>query len=196
MKNRRTLAEKISSLSAIQQKEILKIIQQYAVPFSSNKNGHFFDIEDVPPQCLSTIEKFVDYSIANQAELDEYDRQLQMCKYSRSGMNGLDSIDDSNIEHENCCIATQVDTIHQKDVCCSNDSADASNRDVHDASVDDIIASDINDENIRDLCCQENVCPGIGIPVRFVNCRKKFSKPPRNKKYDPDDISLLVRQET
>lgn len=79
--SKRTLAERIATLSSIQQREILKIIRSSNVPISSNDNGHFFDMEDVPPDCLVSISDFVQYSLANQSELDEYERRMQTCKF-------------------------------------------------------------------------------------------------------------------
>lgn len=153
---KRILAEKIATLSSIQQKEILTIVSRHNVPVSTNDNGHFFDMEDVPIQCLKTINEFVDYSISNREILDQYDRDIQLRKYIKT---------DNEEEEE------EVESI------------------VRESSIarDPVIAESATQD--PDITSVES---SHGAPIKFINCKKKFNKAPKNKKYDPDDVSALI----
>ena len=81
--SKRVLATAIATLSTHQQQEVLTIVQRHGIPLTQNQNGFFFNMDDVTPDCLVDIQKFVSYSQENQKLLDDYDRQLQMCKIAR-----------------------------------------------------------------------------------------------------------------
>lgn len=85
-KYRKSLFEKISSLSGTEHEEILKIIKKHNVDFTQNKNGVFFNISDLDNSIIEEIESFVIYSLNNTIELDEYDKKLNECKLNQNIM--------------------------------------------------------------------------------------------------------------
>lgn len=180
---KRSLAEKISALSPIQQKEILLIVKRHNVPVSTNNNGHFFDMEDVPSQCFSVIQEYVEYSIANIEQLDQYDRDIQMRKYFKANEEDVSGEHDTPeaVSHTNH--KDMSGNIGNSDVNVNDNDADTDHQNNSD------IISDASGALIDDI-----VCPPAGqaIPVKFINCKKRFNKPPRSKRYDPDDVSSLI----
>lgn len=173
--SRRLLASRIASLSAAQQKEILDIVVRHGIPYSSNQNGFFFDMDDVTPTCHSQIQEFVEYSLSNKDTLDAYDRQLQLCKISRGSMVG-----------------SRASKAVRK--YASRSPFDES------ALIDDIVQPGDNDPALQNLVNQLYVCRNadarapacVNAGAKFVNSKKRFSKPPRHKAFDPDDTSMLA----
>ena len=81
-KQRRSILEKINSLSSTEHEEILKIVKRHGISFSQNKNGIFFNLSNLDYQILYEIDMFVTYCISNKKELDEYDKIINECKLS------------------------------------------------------------------------------------------------------------------
>jgi hypothetical protein len=191
--SKRALASKISRLSCIQQREILIMIKRFGVSFSSNKNGHFFDLEDVPRECLNMINRFVDYSIANQDQLDEYDRSIQDIGKSSAGAfssvhheSGEEQKDDGNVTTD-----TTSDTreeSHQQPTHEPYETSDSGTIGIaHICGADTATVVSGADDGNSPLT---SFTPPV--PIKFLNCKKRFCKPPRSKKYDPDDVSSLI----
>jgi hypothetical protein len=162
MMSRRTLASRIAAMSRAQQREIYNIVIQSGVKVSQNANGFFFDLDTVPADCLSKIQAFVTYSFDNKDTLDAYDRQLQMCKVSRSVLypssecrSGAEQSDAPDAEDEQTplpCIPTR--TFQYPRVTGGSSPKRSS--------------------------------------VKFSDAKKRFAKPPRHKVFDPDDVSDLA----
>jgi hypothetical protein len=68
------LERRISDLGAIEHGEILKMLSASQV--STNENGAFCDLGKVDPVILARISDFVDFSLANNARLAEYDKSV------------------------------------------------------------------------------------------------------------------------
>jgi hypothetical protein len=68
------LERRISDLGAIEHGEILKMLPESQV--STNENGAFCDLGKVDPAILACISDFVDFSLANNARLAEYDKNV------------------------------------------------------------------------------------------------------------------------
>lgn len=88
-KYKRSLFDKINTLSSTEHEEILKIIQQNDVSFSKNKNGVFFNLSTLSDHVLKEIDEFVVYCVSNKRELDEYDKKLNECKINNNFYNML-----------------------------------------------------------------------------------------------------------
>ena len=82
-KSRKILFEKINRLSCTEHEEILKIIKKYDTDYTQNKNGIFFNISTVKNEVIEELNNFLDYSINNSKELDEYDKKLNECKITQ-----------------------------------------------------------------------------------------------------------------
>lgn len=168
--SRQALAEHISGLSSLQQREILKIIKQHNVPFSTNKNGHFFDMDDAPPQCLREVKEFVAYSLTNMARLDAYERSMHLC------LKRADGSEDPGRGHHGA-VGQLGAADDEEDVVDDDNEEDAT-----EASAEASVAS----SDVR------RPTPAAIPVVKFINCKKKFGKAPRGKKYDPDDVTCIV----
>lgn len=96
-KYKKSLFEKINSLSTTEHEEIYRIIIDSNVNISKNKNGVFFNISSVDDDVIEQITTFVDYCISNKDQLDEYDKKLNECKLS----NKYAKVIDMNIKLEN-----------------------------------------------------------------------------------------------
>ena len=83
-KYRKILFEKINNLSTTEHEEIYKMISNYNVEFTQNKNGIFFNISNVDDRLIEEINKFVFYCMGNKTILDEYDKKLNECKINNN----------------------------------------------------------------------------------------------------------------
>ena len=187
--SRRMLASRISTLSPAQQKEILHIVEKFNVPYSKNTNGYFFDIDDVPPECLRAIHNFVAYSVANKETLDAYDMQLQLCKISRL------SVGDAVLPHNRgrpCKGKEEKQTLRMafddSELMDTRPNAgEASSSPQLDAFMKYLYQKD----NVDTSSVQTGRTASL-TALKFVNAKKKFVKPPRNKEFDADDITALA----
>lgn len=112
--SKRMLATSIATLSTHQQQEVLAIVQRHGTPLTQNQNGFFFNMDDVTSDCLIDIHKFVLYSQENQKVLDDYDRQLQMCKIARKSPVKSTQLDAEDVD--------QVVPQKQEEMYVSNDT--------------------------------------------------------------------------
>jgi hypothetical protein len=83
-KHRKSLYERISSLTSTEHEEVFKIIKDHDINFSKNKNGIFFNLTSVPDEVVTKIDEFVKYCVSNKKELDEYDKKLNQCKLNNN----------------------------------------------------------------------------------------------------------------
>lgn len=83
-KQKKFLFDRISSLSATEHEEILKIIKTNGVCYSQNKNGIFFNLSTLPDNVVKDIDNFVMYCVSNKKELDAYDKILNECKMTNN----------------------------------------------------------------------------------------------------------------
>lgn len=88
IKHKKSLYERISSLTSTEHEEVFKIIREHNINFSKNKNGIFFNLTAVPDEVVTKIDEFVKYCVSNKHELDEYDKKLNECKIN----NNFDTI--------------------------------------------------------------------------------------------------------
>ena len=72
--------DKINSLSSTEHDEIYRIINEYSINVSKNKNGVFFNLSGLEDEVLQKIDKFVSYCVGNKKQLDDYDKKLNECK--------------------------------------------------------------------------------------------------------------------
>jgi hypothetical protein len=182
---RRTLATRIASLSAAQQCKILHIIRQHKVPYSRNQNGFFFDADDLSTGCLKQIHDFVNYSLSNQENLDAYDRQLQLCKQTRVPLT------------DNMC---EIQGKSRTRVSQAFDEAALLCGDARDQLAVPSVVQYLYNRTLPRSDGSSGTATGTTKPasttVKFMNYKKRFSKPPRNKAYDPDDTSCLANVST
>jgi hypothetical protein len=87
MSDRRRLMEQINNLGPTEHMEIFKIIKETNTAHSENINGVFFNLTTLTPDLIAQIEKFVNYCYENKEALDEYDKQLNECKYRNNITN-------------------------------------------------------------------------------------------------------------
>jgi hypothetical protein len=95
-KQRKTLLDKINTLSSTEHEEIYRIICGHAISVSKNKNGVFFNLSTIGDDVVLQISLFVDYCLSNKEKLDEYDKKLNECKM----MNKFGKIENMNIKLE------------------------------------------------------------------------------------------------
>lgn len=87
-KQKRQILERINSLTSTEHEEIFNILQRLNVTnFTSNKNGIFFNLSTLNDSEIEEIDKFVDFSINNKKDLDEYDKKLNECKINTNIIN-------------------------------------------------------------------------------------------------------------
>lgn len=77
------ILHKISKLSEIEHKGIYKIISQHDISFTHNKNGIFISMSSIPHHVIEEIEKFVNFCVLNNVELDAHEKKLNECKFSQ-----------------------------------------------------------------------------------------------------------------
>lgn len=68
-----TLKNKINSLSESHHNFILKIICDYKIEFSENKNGCFINLLNVPNEALYKIEQYVNFIVDKEVNLKEFE---------------------------------------------------------------------------------------------------------------------------
>lgn len=68
-----TLKNKINCLSEGHHNFILKIICDYNIDFSENKNGCFINLLNVPHNALCKIKQYVDFLIDKEENLKEFE---------------------------------------------------------------------------------------------------------------------------
>lgn len=87
-KQKRQLLEKINNLSATEHEEIFNILQRMNISnFTSNKNGIFFNLAVLTDSEIEEIDKFVNFTIGNKQDLDDYDKKLNECKVNANIIN-------------------------------------------------------------------------------------------------------------
>ena len=80
-RSRRKLRDEISKLSNNEHAEIFKILKShYPESFMKNKNGVFFDLNEIDVKILEELNKFVEFCLSNKAKLDDYDRHINEYK--------------------------------------------------------------------------------------------------------------------
>lgn len=72
-KDTETLKNKISCLNESHHNFILKIICDYNIEFSENKNGCFINMLNIPDKALAKIEKYVNFLIDNEHDLKAFE---------------------------------------------------------------------------------------------------------------------------
>ncbi len=72
------MACKIDSLTETEHTEILRMLKEMGVTYSSNRNGVFFNAASLTESQLKTIADFVDYCVGNQDMLGEYEAALSV----------------------------------------------------------------------------------------------------------------------
>lgn len=77
------ILHKISKLSEIEHRGIYKIITRNDLLFTHNKNGIFIGMSTIPNQVIAEIEKFVNFCVMNNVELDAHEKKLNECKYGQ-----------------------------------------------------------------------------------------------------------------
>lgn len=185
--SRRMLASRIATLSSAQQKEILHIVENFNVPYSKNTNGYFFNIDDVPAECLQAIQRFVAYSVDNKETLDAYDMQLQLCKTSRLSVG--DAVLPRN-KGRPCKEKEGKKSVHM----VFDDSeliANIDKQNDHHRHMDAFIKYLYQKDNLGTSTVQTTRTSSV-MSMKFVNAKKRFAKPPRNKEFDTDDITSLA----
>ena len=79
-RNRKNLVVQIGAMSQEEHCEIYKILCSEDIHTTRNANGAFVNFSSLSSDVVERIAKFVIFSMANKADLDEYDRRISACK--------------------------------------------------------------------------------------------------------------------
>lgn len=116
---RKSIANRIGSLSPTEHDEIYKIITNHGVAVTHNKNGAFVNLAVVPDNVMSEISDFVEFCLANKESLDAYDKRMSECKIHndfsslvREGTAGQSGDLDDNGDAEDAEEAEDADASH------------------------------------------------------------------------------------
>lgn len=64
------LKEKIDSLSECEHEQIFNIIRKHIKKFTCSDSGILISADTLPDECISEIEKYIDFCFAQQKRLD------------------------------------------------------------------------------------------------------------------------------
>ena len=84
VRDRKLLMQKIQELGDTAHEEIFKMFQERGVEYTRNSNGIFVNLTAVPDDLVRQMRRFVDFCMENKANLDEYDKRLNECKYNQN----------------------------------------------------------------------------------------------------------------
>lgn len=79
----KSILYQISKLSEIEHHGIFRILTQNDLPYTHNKNGMFINMSCIPHHVIFEIEKFVEFCVLNNAELDAHERKLNECRHNQ-----------------------------------------------------------------------------------------------------------------
>lgn len=165
-KYRKALLRKVSDLSSTEHEEILKIIKNGNVNFSQNKNGVFFNLSILEDNIIEEIDKFVDFCLSNNKDLDEYDKKINECKLN----NNFDTILNISLDKMEKLDETELANEKKDDWECLN-----------------TLSSKKTQRLINFIEKMTNDKEKLGkkkANVKFHNARKKFSKKNLDKRCD------------
>lgn len=77
------ILHKISKLSSIEHRGIYKILVQNNLAYTHNNNGLFISMSTIPHSVIAEIEKFVNFCMLNNVELDAHEKKMNECKYNQ-----------------------------------------------------------------------------------------------------------------
>jgi len=75
------LALKIKKLETDQMEEIRDMLMRENYVVSENNNGSFFVLNDMSLQLVNTLEKYVDFCLANNIELKKREEKIEKLKH-------------------------------------------------------------------------------------------------------------------
>jgi hypothetical protein len=173
-RRKKQLRDKINNLSHTEHEEIFKILRTNDTVYTQNKNGIFFDISKLNNEILEQIERFVEFCINNQVELDEYDKQINECKIN----NCFDKIKSTscplgeviNADNEN--VETQWHAL------------------MEDIKSNEKISAFVSllENNTEKLCIKRT-------NTKFINAKKRYSKRfTSDKKNESDYHNVLIAE--
>lgn len=170
---KKQLFEKINSLTSTEHDEIYRMIVEYSVNATKNKNGVFFNLSSLDDVIVDKIDKFVSYCVNNKQHLDEYDKKLNECKLN----NKYAKVVNMNIKLENMVAEKEV----------TND--DWSKVELDNKSVTKITNMIQKFNEDRDKLHVKKV------NSKFINAKKRFNKKPlsssSDKKFDFEQVAEL-----
>lgn len=170
---KKQLFEKINSLTSTEHDEIYRMIVEYSVNATKNKNGVFFNLSSLDDIIVDKIDKFVSYCVNNKQHLDEYDKKLNECKLN----NKYAKVVNMNIKLENMVAEKEV----TKD--------DWSKVELDNKSVTKITSLIQKFNEDRDKLHVKKV------NSKFINAKKRFNKKPlsssSDKKFDFEQVAEL-----
>lgn len=170
---KKQLFEKINSLTSTEHDEIYRMIVEYSVNATKNKNGVFFNLSSLDDVIVNKIDKFVSYCVNNKQHLDEYDKKLNECKLN----NKYAKVVNMNIKLENMVAEKEV----------TND--DWSKVELDNKSVTKITNMIQKFNEDRDKLHVKKV------NSKFINAKKRFNKKPlsssSDKKFDFEQVAEL-----
>jgi hypothetical protein len=157
--NKKHLRDRIHALSVTEHEEIYKMLNSKQCPYSKNSNGIFFNLTQVDDEILETVEKFVDFCIVNDSELDEYARKINECKMY-------------NTAFDNVSFDKGVASISLNDAICANNVIENDWQSVL-ANVKSTVKVDafvkFLDASSERVMAKKN-------HTRFINAKKRYSK--------------------
>ena len=125
-KQKKQIFEKINSLSSTEHEEIYNIIQKRGnIPFTTNKNGVFFNLTALDDDLIHEIERFVGFCLTNNKGLDEYDRKLNECKTTQKNIISvsLDNIVDMRTNNTALPINNSLSLVSNNEPVIDNKNA-------------------------------------------------------------------------
>ena len=88
-----TLVDKIAELECLEHEEIAKLIAASDVPFTTNCNGVFVDVNAIPQETITLIDAFVSFCIENKKMLTD-DQRFQPYQNSMTPETNAKTVND------------------------------------------------------------------------------------------------------
>jgi hypothetical protein len=173
-KTRKVIFDRINSLSSTEHEEIFKIIRQYNVIYSQNKNGIFFNLSNLSDDVVKNIDEFVSYCMSNKKDLDEYDKILNECKINNN-INTLPAI------------KTSLDQMGKLHIAHEQNMTKPSWKS---AQIDEISMERLMKFVDRMTHDKEKIGKKK-MNLKYNNAKKKYSKKNSDKKIDSDITDIL-----
>ena len=171
-RRKKVLRDKIGTLGTTEHEEIFKILNGKSVDYTQNRNGFFFNLSAVEVEVVEQIEKFVEFCINNQTNLDEYEQHIAKCK----------------LDHNYNKISKGCNPLGQV-------MANESSKELKDDWSTILTEAKANEKVMSFAHLLENNVANItrkSSANKFFNAKKKFAK--RNTKNDHEIPSVLVKE--
>ena len=185
-KQRKVLFDRINNLSSTEHEEILKIVKNYNVRYSQNKNGIFFNLSNLSDDAVKEIDDFVTYCMSNKKDLDEYDKIINECKMS----NNIKNIVPPNTKPS--ILNTSLSNMGKKESASQEGGSTTKSKSQLSwlSNIDDCII----ERFVKFVNKVESEKDKIGrkkMNIKFNNAKKRYAKKCSEKKIDSDVHDIL-----